>query len=66
MADRGAAQRDKLHGHDYYETLQLKVYDQEQANNMGLKYFAVNHVRHWEAAVFVDLMPDLPRAIADL
>jgi hypothetical protein len=29
MAERGAAQRDKNHGRDYYESLQLKVYDKK-------------------------------------
>jgi hypothetical protein len=38
--------------------LKLKVYSREEGLSMGLKQFTVNHVRHWEAALFNDLVSD--------
>lgn len=58
LAERGGGKRDGAHGQEYYEALQLKVYDRDQASKVTLKRFAVDHVRHWEAAVFLGLVED--------
>jgi hypothetical protein len=34
------------------------VYDRQQGLNMKLKEFTVEHVRHWEPALFLDLVSD--------
>ena len=54
MIERGGNERkDSDHGAEYYDKLRIKVYNKEEGLNFKLKDFAVNHIRHWEAAMFM-------------
>lgn len=54
MIERGGNERkDNDHGAEYYDKLRIKVYNKEEGLNFKLKNFTVNHIRHWEAGMFM-------------
>ena len=55
LLQRGGSSRDSAHGYKYFEDLNLKVYNKTTAESMPLKEFTVQHIREYEAALFLDL-----------
>ena len=61
MIQRGGPNRkDAKRGPSYYDHLKIKVYDKKAAESMPMKEFAVQHIRAYEAALFLDLASEWP------
>ena len=45
-------------GKQYYDKMSFEVYEGEDAKNLALKPFMMNHVTKYEPAIFVDLVDD--------
>ena len=58
LAQSGMDNRSGVRGAEYYKMLNLSVYDREEGANLELKKFAVDHVRDYQPAVFLDLASD--------
>lgn len=60
MHERGGARESPKRGRSYFENINLKIYESEQAKNLPLKDFMLNHVTSFEPAVFLELVNDWP------